>query len=78
VIERVASTDTGTLTPGEIDFQEGEVARIEVYEETEIHKEAFVREEVRVRKVVEHETVEAQETIRREELDVNTEGRGCE
>jgi uncharacterized protein (TIGR02271 family) len=77
VIERVASTDTGTtVTPGEIDFQEGEVARIEVYEETpEIHKEAFVREEVRVRKVVEHDTVEAQETIRREELDVNTEGR---
>jgi len=50
-----------------------------VYEETpDIHKEAFVREEVRVRKVVEHDTVEAQETIRREELDVNTEGSGCE
>ena len=76
VIERVTPTDAGrAVSPGEIDFQEGEVARIEVYEETpDIHKEAFVREEVRVRKVVEHDTVEAQETIRREELDINTEG----
>ena len=76
VIERVTSTDTGTVvSPGEANFQEGEVARIEVYEETpDIHKEAFVREEVRVRKVVEQDTVEAQETIRREELDINTDG----
>jgi len=35
----VASTDTGTtFTPGEIDFQEGEVARIEVYEEMKFTK----------------------------------------
>ena len=69
-------TDAGTaVAPGEVNFTEGEVARIEVYEETpDIHKEAFVREEVRVRKVVERDTVEAEETIRREELDVNTEG----
>jgi len=46
VIERVTPTDAGrAVSPGEIDFQEGEVARIEVYEETpDIHKEAFVRE----------------------------------
>jgi len=77
VIERVTSTDTGTVVaPSEINFQEGEVARIEVYEETpEIHKEAFVREEIRVRKVVDQETVEAEETVRREELDIDTEGR---
>ncbi|NMG05536.1 DUF2382 domain-containing protein [Brasilonema sp. UFV-L1] len=76
VIERVSPTDAGTaVNPGELQFQEGEVARIEIYEETpEIHKEAFVREEVRVRKVVDRETVEAQETIRREELDIDTHG----
>lgn len=76
VIERVTPTDAGrAVAPGEFDFQEGEVARIEVYEETpDIRKEAFVREEVRVSKVVDHETVEAQETIRREEIDINTQG----
>ncbi|MGL5921765.1 DUF2382 domain-containing protein, partial [Chroococcidiopsis sp.] len=58
------------------DFHEGEVARVEVYEEVpDIHKEAFVREEIRVKKVVEQETVQVQETVRREELDVDTEGR---
>lgn len=77
VIERVTPADAGTaISPGQIDFQEGEVARIELYEETpDIHKEAFVREEVRVRKVVDRDTVEAEETIRREELDVDTQGR---
>jgi len=76
VIERVTPTDGGrAVSPGEVSFQEGEVARIEVYEETpDIHKEAFVREEVKIKKVVQQETVEAKETIRREELDVNTEG----
>lgn len=76
VIERMNPTDAGTVVnPSELQFQEGEIARIEIYEETpEIRKEAFVREEVRVRKVVDRDTVEAQETIRREELDVNTQG----
>jgi uncharacterized protein (TIGR02271 family) len=76
VIERVTPTNAGrVVSASEANFQEGEVARIEVYEETpEISKEAFVREEVRVTKVVDHETFEAQETIRREELDVTTEG----
>ncbi|AFZ26224.1 conserved domain protein, TIGR02271+C111 [Cylindrospermum stagnale PCC 7417] len=76
VIERVPATATGTFVdPKELKFQEGEVARIEVYEETpDIHKEAFVREEVRVRKVIDRDMVEAQDTIRREELDVNTAG----
>ena len=77
VIERVTPTDTGTVAfPGEVSFQEGEIARIELYEETpDIQKEAFVREEVKVRKVVDRDTVEAEETIRREELDINTDGR---
>ena len=76
VIERVTPTGSDAVVDStQLKFQEGEVARIEVYEETpEIHKEAFVREEVRVKKIVEHETVEAQDTIRREELDVTTEG----
>jgi uncharacterized protein (TIGR02271 family) len=73
VIERVTPEDAGrTVAPGQANFREGEVARMEIYEETpEVRKEAFVREEVRVRKVVEQDTVEAQETLRREELDVN-------
>jgi stress response protein YsnF len=49
---------------------------MEVYEEVpEFHKEAFVCEEVRVSKVVDQETVTAEETLRREELNVDTEGR---
>ncbi len=73
VIERVTPADAGTAVSGrEADFREGEVARVEIHEETpEIRKEAFLREEVRVRKVVEQDTVETQETVRREELDVN-------
>jgi uncharacterized protein (TIGR02271 family) len=75
VIERVSTSAAGTVvSPGEA-FREGEVARVEVYEETpEIRKEAFVREEVRVSKEVEQQTVQSEETIRREELDVTTQG----
>jgi uncharacterized protein (TIGR02271 family) len=75
VIERVTPPDAGRpVSPGTVNFSEGEVAHMEIYEETpDIRKEAFVREEVRVNKVVEQDTVEAQETIRREELDVDTE-----
>ncbi|MBO3457831.1 DUF2382 domain-containing protein [Aetokthonos hydrillicola Thurmond2011] len=74
VVERVTPSDAGrAVAPGEANFREGEVARVELYEETpDIRKEAVVREEVRVRKVVDQETVEAQEQIRREELDVNS------
>ncbi|MGL5807702.1 MAG: PRC and DUF2382 domain-containing protein [Xenococcaceae cyanobacterium] len=77
VVERVTPTDAGRpVAPGEAAFREGEVARVEVYEETpEVRKEAYVREEVRVRKDVTHETVRAEDTVRREELDVDTEGR---
>ncbi|MBW4675781.1 MAG: DUF2382 domain-containing protein [Desmonostoc geniculatum HA4340-LM1] len=73
VIERVTPADAGrAVSAREADFREGEVARVELHEETpEIRKEAFVREEVRVKKVVDQDTVEAQETVRREELDLN-------
>lgn len=75
VIERTTPTNTEVVTPGATAFNEGEVARIEVYEETaDIEKQAFVREEVSVRKEVEKDTVSARETIRREELDLETEG----
>ena len=75
VIERVATDTTSAVSPTETAFQEGELARIELYEETpEIHKEAFVREEVRVKKVVDRETFNAEETVRREELDIDTQG----
>lgn len=75
VIERTTPTGTAVVSDGTA-FQEGEVARVEVYEETpDIRKETFVREEVRVRKEVEQETVNTEETLRREELNVDTQGR---
>jgi uncharacterized protein (TIGR02271 family) len=71
VIERMPSTGVKTVAPGEANFKDGEVSRMEVYEEVpEFHKEAFVREEVKVSKVVEQETVTTQEQVRREEIDV--------
>ena len=80
VIERVTPADAGkAVAPGTADFRSGEVAHMEIYEETpDVRKEAFVREEVTVKKVVEHETVQAQDTIRREELDVDNQGRTIE
>ncbi|MEG4809395.1 DUF2382 domain-containing protein [Microcoleus sp. F8-D3] len=76
VIDRVTPVEAGrVVSVGDADFQSGEVARMEVYEETaDIHKEAFVREEVNVRKEVVRSTVEGEETLRREELDVKTDG----
>lgn len=76
VIERVTPADAGkVVSPSEVNFGEGEVARVELYEETpDIRKEAFVREEVRVKKVVDRDTVEAEETLRKEQLDVKTDG----
>lgn len=48
------------VAPGSADLRDGQVARIDVHEETpDTHKEAFVREEVRVNKVIEQETVQA-------------------
>jgi uncharacterized protein (TIGR02271 family) len=75
VIERIPSTGTTAAAPGEVAFKDGEVSRVEVYEEVpEFHKEAFVREEVKVSKVVEHETATTQEQVRREELDIKNAG----
>ncbi|MCC0176830.1 DUF2382 domain-containing protein [Waterburya agarophytonicola K14] len=75
IVERTTPTDTTAVTPGEASFNAGEVARVEMYEETaDIEKQAFVREEVSIRKEVEKDVVSAKETIRREELDVETDG----
>ena len=75
VIDRKTPSSSRIVTPTNADFQEGEVARMKVYEETaDIEKQAFVREEVSVRKEVERDTVEAEETLRRQELDVNVGG----
>jgi len=77
IIERTTPTGSRTIpSSSNIDFHEGEVARMKVYEEmADIHKEAFVREEVKIRKEVERDTVEAEETLRREELDIDANGR---
>jgi len=77
VVERTTPTDAGRpVAPGEATFREGEVAHMEIYEESaDVRKEAVVREEVNIRKEVERETVQAEETIRREELDIDAEGR---
>lgn len=75
IIERVNPENAGTPVTSDAAFQQQEIARWEVYEETaDIKKQAFVREEVQIRKEVDRETVEETETLRREELDVKTEG----
>jgi uncharacterized protein (TIGR02271 family) len=74
IIERTTPQEGGrTVSPTEANFREGEVTRMDLYEETpNIQKEAVLREEVKIKKVVEQDTVEAEGTVRREELDVNT------
>lgn len=75
IIERTTPTGATEVTPGTANFKEGEVARMEVYEETaDIQKKAFVREEVNIRKEVTQDTVNSTETVRREELDVDVDG----
>lgn len=76
VIERSSPSRASTVAPTEAAFQNEQVARVDVYEETpDIRKETFVREEVQVKKEVERDTATAEDTIRREQLDVDTQGR---
>lgn len=77
VIERQSPDAVGTrVTPSDLEFKEGEVVHMRVYEETaDITKQAFVREEVNVRKEVERDTVDVTETLRREELEVDVNGK---
>ncbi|MFB2919531.1 MULTISPECIES: DUF2382 domain-containing protein [Aerosakkonema] len=76
IVERTTPADVGTpVTPDQADFREGEMTRMDIYEETpDIQKEAFVREQVTVRKEIDRDTVDAEETLRREELDIDTQG----
>ena len=77
MIERVTPENAfQPVSPGEAAFRSGEFARMDIYEEKpDIHKQAVLREEVRIRKQVEQEMVNSEEQVRREELDVDTEGR---
>lgn len=77
IIERTTPRDgniAATVDQGA--FQEGEIARLEVFEESiDIHKEAFVHEEVNVKKIVEQETATGEEQLRRERLEVTSDGK---
>jgi uncharacterized protein (TIGR02271 family) len=76
VIERSTPANGKATTAKDASFQEGEIVRMKVYEETaDIHKEAFVREEVRIRKEVDIDTIRTKEILRHEELDIDTNGR---
>lgn len=75
VIERSIPTNRKLASVGDVDFQEGEIIRMKVYEETaDVHKEAFIREEVTIKKEVDIDIVKAQKNLRREELDIGTKG----
>lgn len=73
VIERSTPKNIDqVVNPTDAVFHEGEVARMEVYQETaDIQKQAVVREEVTIKKEVQQDVLKAQETIRREELEVD-------
>ncbi|BAU62754.1 signal transduction histidine kinase [Stanieria sp. NIES-3757] len=72
IIERHRNPNVQPVSPNQVAFSEGEVARVDVYEETaDIEKQAFVREEVTIRKEVAQDTIKARETIRHEELEVD-------
>jgi uncharacterized protein (TIGR02271 family) len=74
VIERTAPINVSAADTTHA-FKNGEVARVEVYEEqANVHKEAFVREEVNVRKETDQTLVTRKEEIRSEELEVDTGG----
>ncbi|MGB3788929.1 MAG: DUF2382 domain-containing protein [Phormidesmis sp.] len=74
VIERTAATTAVAETTPHA-FNDGEVARVEVYEEqAAIRKETVMTEEVNVRKEKSQEMATEQATIRREELDVTSDG----
>ena len=76
VVIKQIPVDTETpIDPSEVDFSEGELVRMEIYEQTaDIEKQAFVREQISVRKEVEYNTLEVEDKIRREELDLDVQG----
>lgn len=75
-VERIAVNSQTPAEVGEAMFDEGEIARMEVYEERPlVQKRAFVRETIMLHKQIEHNTAEVQDNIRREELDLDIQGR---
>lgn len=76
IVERRTPSDAGRVVANaEGAFQEGEVMRMDVYEETaDVRKETVLREEVSVKKEVKQDTVTAEGTVRREELEVDSNG----
>jgi uncharacterized protein (TIGR02271 family) len=76
VIERTTPAMGTTITASNVNFREGEVVHMNVYEETaNVSKQAFVREEVSIRKEIERDMVEVTEKLRREELEVDVDGK---
>jgi uncharacterized protein (TIGR02271 family) len=75
VIERTTPGNASTPVSPEEAFHQGEVAHMDLYEETpDIRKETVLCEEVTIRKETEQEMVSASEQVRREELDIDSEG----
>jgi uncharacterized protein (TIGR02271 family) len=73
VIERKQPTNTEPVAPGTISFTEGEIIRMEIYEESaNVEKQTFVREEVEIRKEIDRDIVDLEDTVRREELKVDS------
>lgn len=76
VIEQLPVDEQTPVAPGEAEFYQRELVRMEIYEQTaDIQKQLFVREQISVRKEVEHDTVEVEDNIRREELDLDVQDR---
>lgn len=76
VIERKTAENEATATDNRHDFHEGEIAHLEVYEETaNINKQAFVREEVEVKKEIVRDRFEASEEVRQEKLEIDVDGK---
>ncbi|MDV2993116.1 MAG: hypothetical protein N4J56_002770 [Chroococcidiopsis sp. SAG 2025] len=72
VIEQIDIDNDTPVAPGEADFEQRELVRLEVYEEmADIQKQPFVREQINVRKTVEYHNLEVEDSIRSEELDLN-------
>ncbi|HEY9846888.1 MAG TPA: DUF2382 domain-containing protein [Candidatus Caenarcaniphilales bacterium] len=72
IVERVLPHQAKTtVLPAEANFYEGEVMRIEVYEDTvDIHKQVFVHQQIKIHKEIERSLITAEAEILREELDV--------
>ena len=75
-LNKIQSEQENLAVESGVNFPDGEIARIELYEEQlQIEKQVFVVEKINVRKEVYQSVIKAQETVRREELDIKAEGK---